>query len=60
MQLSNLGNIPCSKDYTLKEALKNIKREAIENDIVLLSPGAASQDQYKRFEDRGKEFKENI
>ena len=53
-------NIPCSKDYTLKEALKNIKREAIENDIVLLSPGAASQDQYKRFEDRGKEFKENI
>ncbi|MBD8923072.1 UDP-N-acetylmuramoyl-L-alanine--D-glutamate ligase [bacterium] len=53
-------NIPCSKDYTLKEALKNIKREALENDIVLLSPGAASQDQYKRFEDRGKEFKENI
>ena len=53
-------NIPCSKDYTLKEALKNIKSEAIENDIVLLSPGAASQDQYKRFEDRGKEFKENI
>mgnify|MGYP004670875913 FL=1 len=53
-------NIPCSKDYTLKEALKNIKREALENDIVLLSPGAASQDQYKRFEDRGKEFKKNI
>lgn len=53
-------NIPCSKDYTLKEALKNIKSEALENDIVLLSPGAASQDQYKRFEDRGKEFKENI
>ena len=53
-------NKPCSKDYTLKEALKNIKSEAVENDIVLLSPGAASQDQYKRFEDRGKEFKENI
>ena len=53
-------NIPCSKDYTLKEALKNIKSEALENDIVLLSPGAASQDQYKRFEDRGKEFKKNI
>ena len=26
-------------------------------DIVLLSPGSSSQDQYKRFEDRGDEFK---
>ncbi len=53
-------NLPCSKCYTLIEALKVIKEEAKENEIVLLSPGSASQDQYKRFEERGEEFKNNI
>ncbi len=40
---------------TLKEAMKDIKNYDVE--IVLLSPAAASWDQYKKFEDRGDEFK---
>ena len=40
---------------TLKEAMKEIKDYDVE--IVLLSPAAASWDQYKKFEDRGDEFK---
>ena len=40
---------------TLKEAMKNIKDYDV--DIVLLSPASASWDQYKKFEDRGEEFK---
>lgn len=40
---------------TLKEAMKDIKDYDVE--IVLLSPAAASWDQYKKFEDRGEEFK---
>ncbi len=41
----------------LDEALDVIKKEAIKGDIVLLSPGAASWDQYQKFEDRGDKFK---
>ena len=40
---------------TLKEAMLNIKDYDVE--IVLLSPAAASWDQYKKFEERGEEFK---
>ena len=40
---------------TLKEAMKNIKDYDV--DIVLLSPASASWDQYKKFEERGEEFK---
>ena len=40
---------------TLKEAMKEIKDYDVE--IVLLSPAAASWDQYKKFEERGEEFK---
>lgn len=41
----------------MKDALNNIKKNVKENDVVLLSPGSASWDQYKKFEDRGEEFK---
>ena len=40
--------------------MKNIKKSAKSGDVVLLSPGSASQDQYEKFEDRGREFKELI
>lgn len=51
------NNIVYEEYETLKEAMVSIKNNAIENDIVLLSPGAASWDQYAKFEDRGDEFK---
>lgn len=41
----------------MKDALESIKKNVISGDIVLLSPGSASWDQYARFEDRGEEFK---
>ena len=41
----------------LKDALKEIKDDVKEGEIVLLSPASASWDQYAKFEDRGCEFK---
>ncbi len=39
------------------ESIKDIKISKKKNNIVLLSPSAASFDQYKNFENRGNEFK---
>ena len=50
-------NVPCEEITTLKEAMPSIKKEAVNGDIVLLSPASASWDQYIKFEDRGNEFK---
>ncbi len=50
-------NITCFKGYTLEKALKFLITNVKSGDIVLLSPASSSQDQYKRFEDRGDEFK---
>lgn len=44
----------------LKEAIKKSSENSSSNDIVLLSPASASQDQYKKFEDRGDEFKKLV
>ena len=41
----------------MKDALTSIIKNVQSNDIVLLSPGSASWDQYAKFEDRGEEFK---
>lgn len=41
----------------MKDALASIKDNVQSGDIVLLSPGSASWDQYAKFEDRGEEFK---
>lgn len=53
-------NIPSYKCYTLKEAISKIKQNALSGEVVLLSPGSSSQDQYLKFEDRGNEFKSLI
>ena len=50
-----LSNYNVIVKETLKEAMKNIKDYDV--DIVLLSPASASWDQYKKFEDRGEDFK---
>lgn len=44
----------------LKEAVALANEHSSKGDIILLSPGSASWDQYKCFEDRGKEFKELV
>ena len=53
-------NISCDKCYTLKSAMEKIKENVLSGDVVLLSPGSSSQDQYPHFEDRGIEFKKYL
>lgn len=53
-------NIECFLAHTLNEAMKKIKENVENGEVVLLSPGSSSQDQYKRFEDRGDEFKKLV
>ncbi len=45
---------------TLEEATKKAYEISSEKDIILLSPGSASWDQFKDFEERGKKFKEYV
>jgi len=52
--------IKCYKSNTLTEAMNNVKEVMEKDDIVLLSPACASWDQYKKFEDRGDEFKKLV
>ncbi|MCB1106597.1 MAG: UDP-N-acetylmuramoyl-L-alanine--D-glutamate ligase [Chlamydiia bacterium] len=52
--------IPTTDCKTLNEAVIRAKREALSGETVLLSPGCASFDQFKNFEERGDMFKEYI
>ena len=48
--------VPCSICADLNDAVKRAWKESQEGDVVLLSPGCASFDQFKSFEDRGEQF----
>ena len=52
--------IPVSNVETLKDAVPEAFKHANKGDTILLSPASASWDQYKKFEDRGDEFKELV
>ena len=54
---ANKLDIPCEKCYYLRDAMDKIFSNIVSGDVVLLSPGSGSQDQYVKFEDRGDEFK---
>ncbi|NIT02505.1 MAG: UDP-N-acetylmuramoyl-L-alanine--D-glutamate ligase, partial [Candidatus Latescibacteria bacterium] len=47
----------CILATSLEEAVQRSKELASEGDVVLLSPGCASFDMFKDFEDRGRKFK---
>jgi len=57
LEYANSINTPCFKGYTLDNAMQFLKQNINSGEVVLLSPGASSQDQYPHFEDRGNEFK---
>ena len=44
----------------LKEAVRRAGKEASAGEVVLLSPGCASFDQFKSFDDRGNQFKQFV
>lgn len=50
------GAVPCEVCGTLDKAVAVAMREAAEGDVLLLSPGAASFDQFQNFEERGDVF----
>ena len=52
--------IPCTNVETMKEAVPSAIKVVEKGDTILLSPASASWDQYKKFEDRGDEFKELV
>ncbi len=52
--------IKCYSCKTLELAMQKIKENALDNEIVLLSPASASWDQYDKFETRGEEFKKLV
>ena len=57
-------NIPMNECITLEKAtklaIKKSKMLKLKNYVILLSPSAASFDQFKSFEDRGNQFKKII
>ena len=51
---------PISKEVTLKAAIQSAYRIAQPGDIVLLSPGCASFDEFANYKERGNFFKEEV
>lgn len=49
-------DVPCLICANLNEAVRKAWKEAESGETVLLSPGCASFDQFKSFEDRGEQF----
>ncbi len=54
------GIVPCYACETLAMAVQKAGREAQPGETILLSPGCASFDQFKDFEDRGERFRQLV
>ncbi len=53
-------HVPVSKEITLKAAVEHAYRDARPGDVVLLSPGCASFDEFANYKERGNYFKEVV
>ncbi|WP_300278239.1 UDP-N-acetylmuramoyl-L-alanine--D-glutamate ligase [Peptacetobacter sp.] len=56
----NHGILDIHKVENMKEAVLTCSKLAKEGDVVLLSPACASWGMYNNFEERGKDFKDNV
>ncbi|MFA5324375.1 MAG: hypothetical protein WC373_16990, partial [Smithella sp.] len=53
-------NMPLLKKAKLREAIESAYNDAVPGDIVLLSPGCASFDEFANYKERGNFFKEVV
>ena len=51
---------PSEKKQTLREAVESAYQNAQAGDVILLSPGCASFDEFKNYKERGNFFKETV
>jgi UDP-N-acetylmuramoylalanine--D-glutamate ligase len=54
------NKVKVEKMENLEKAIEKAKIEAVENEVVLLSPACASFDMFKNYEHRGEVFKEKV
>lgn len=54
------SGVPSEKKQTLREAVERAYENAEAGDVVLLSPGCASFDEFKNYKERGNFFKEVV
>jgi UDP-N-acetylmuramoylalanine--D-glutamate ligase len=54
------GVVKTTDAATLREAIEFAARNAVAGDVVLLSPGCASFDEFSNYKERGKFFKEVV
>ena len=52
--------VPCTNSHVLSQAVSEAWRESTPGDVILLSPGCASFDQFANFADRGNAFLECV
>ena len=55
-----MGNMKILVAKSLNQAVRISLRYSKDKDVVLFSPGCASKDWFKNFEDRGNQFKKNV
>jgi UDP-N-acetylmuramoylalanine--D-glutamate ligase len=48
--------IPLAEVPTLLEAIQSARQQAVTGEVVVFSPGCASFDEFRNFEDRGAFF----
>ena len=57
---SQTSGIPIHQCDTLREAIQHSLKVARKSEIILFSPSCSSFDQFQNYEDRGRQFKQEV